>query len=92
MHEVIVFRIHLYEGIEFYKSIFIFRFVIETIFIAVINPPFKLPMITWGQGYGKNDLVYSVSGFVFIFFIITRMFLVGRILQRYSKFRTYKSE
>ena len=91
-HEMILFRNQIYEWVQLRKSIFLIKIAIELFFIAIIVPPFKLPMISWGQGYGKNDLFYSIHGFILILFLIVRAVLIIRIVNKYSKFRSYRSE
>ena len=106
-HYHFLYKNVLYEGIEyqfdkkspysFFSSIYFTKLMFELVIFAIIIPPnflYNQPLniITWGQGYGKNDLRYSLNTFIFIWFIVARILLIGRIVTRYSKFRTFRSE
>lgn len=74
---------------------------IEIIILGVMSVPSsssfsiektKYSKFAIGHGYGKRDILYTVNGFITIIFITARVILISRILTRYTKFRTFRSE
>jgi hypothetical protein len=97
----------LYEGQDyiydkksnyfFFSSNHFIQMLIEIVIFAIIIPPKflnanGLKIYTWGQGYGKSDQLISLNSLILIWFILVRLFLISRIITRYSKFRSFRSE
>jgi hypothetical protein len=106
-HYKIMYKNAVYEGIEymydkkasytFLTSIYFTKLMAEIVIFSIIIPPkflYAKPLLlfTLGQGYGKSDLKYSLNSFLFIWFVVARVLLICRIITRYSKFRSFRSE
>ena len=106
-HYLIMYKNAVYEGIEymydkkasysFFTSIYFTKLMAEIVIFSILIPPSflygqPLQQYSWGQGYGKSDLKYSLNSFLLIWFVVARVLLISRIITRYSKYRSFRSE
>ena len=106
-HHLLMYKNALYEGQDylydkksnyfFFSSKHFIQLLLEILIFAIIIPPKflnanGLQIYKWGQGYGKSDQLISVNSLVLIWFILVRLGLITRIVTRYSKFRSFRSE